>query len=260
MMKFDMHCHTKAGSIDAKISVEEYIRLLKEQNFDGMLITDHDTYKGYRYWYENCSSSTEDFVVLAGVEYDTKDAGHILVIMPDGIFLPVLRIRGMSVELLEKVVHSYGGVLGLAHPFGPKSSSALVLKKLQRDTHIIDRLDFIEGFNTCETSTANHLAQKLAQKHGKPCVGGSDSHKAEYVGMAFTTFDRDITCNNQLIEAITQGDIAGFGGTERKFLQKHKKRNSFAATWGFRAYNRSLGFLNSPYRNHKLRKLTLHHR
>lgn len=260
MMKFDMHCHTKAGSIDAKISIEEYIRLLQSRNFQGMLVTDHDTYKGYRYWHDNCRHETGEFVVLAGVEYDTKDAGHVLVIMPDGIFLPVLKIRGMSVELLEKVVHSYGGIMGLAHPFGPKSSSALVLKKLQRDTHLIDRFDFIEGFNTCETTAANHLAQRLAHKYNKPCVGGSDSHKAEYVGMAFTVFDRKITCNNDLIKAITQGGISDFGGTERKFLQKHKKRNSLAATLGFHAYNRGLGLLISPYRRHKIRKLTLHHR
>ena len=30
-MKFDMHCHTKAGSIDSKISIERYIELLQEK-------------------------------------------------------------------------------------------------------------------------------------------------------------------------------------------------------------------------------------
>lgn len=260
MMKFDMHCHTKAGSIDAKIPVEQYISLLKAHGFSGMLITDHDTYKGYRYWVDNCRSSTEDFVVLAGVEYDTKDAGHILVIMPDDVFLPVLRLRGMSVDLLQKIVHHFGGILGPAHPFGARSNSALLRNKLRKNDQLIDEFDFIEGFNTCETSFANQLAQKLARKHGKPCIGGSDSHKEDYVGMAFTTFSGEIRCNNDLITAITCGGIVDFGGKERKFLPKHKKRHSFAATWGFRAYNRSLGVLYSPYRNHNLKKLNLHHR
>ena len=49
-MKLDMHCHVKEGSIDSKVSLDEYITLLKERGFDGMLITDHDTYKGYRHW------------------------------------------------------------------------------------------------------------------------------------------------------------------------------------------------------------------
>ena len=259
-MKFDMHCHTKAGSIDAKISVERYIDLLKARGFDGMLITDHDTYKGYRYWVDNCRNANSDFTVLAGVEYDTMDAGHILVIMPDGIFLPVLKLRGMSVETLEQVVHHFGGILGPAHPFGAKSNSGLYFRRLRKNPHLIDRFDFVEGFNTCETPRANQQAQKLADTYRKPCLGGSDSHKEDYVGMGFTIFDRDITCNNDLIACIKEGGIAAFGGTERKFLPKHKKRHSFAATWGFRAYNKSLAFLNSPYRTHRLRKLALHRR
>ena len=30
-MKFDMHCHTKEGSLDGKVVIEEYIRRLKEK-------------------------------------------------------------------------------------------------------------------------------------------------------------------------------------------------------------------------------------
>ena len=28
-MKIDMHCHTKEGSIDGKVPIEEYIRMLR---------------------------------------------------------------------------------------------------------------------------------------------------------------------------------------------------------------------------------------
>ena len=49
-MKIDMHCHVKEGSIDSKVGVEEYITILKKHGFQGMVITDHDTYNGYRYW------------------------------------------------------------------------------------------------------------------------------------------------------------------------------------------------------------------
>ncbi len=30
-MKFDMHCHTKEGSMDGKVMIEEYIRTLKRK-------------------------------------------------------------------------------------------------------------------------------------------------------------------------------------------------------------------------------------
>ena len=37
-----------------------------------------------------------DFVVLKGIEYDTRDAGHILVIMPEGVKMRLLEMRGSA--------------------------------------------------------------------------------------------------------------------------------------------------------------------
>ena len=44
-MKFDMHCHTAEGSLDGKVKIEEYIRILRDNGFDGMLVTDHNSYR-----------------------------------------------------------------------------------------------------------------------------------------------------------------------------------------------------------------------
>ena len=223
MMKFDMHCHTKAGSIDASVSVERYIELLSAQGFDGMLVTDHDSYKGYHKWMRKNGRSfwpieqmeeqlekkiektleetfhivptkqqTEEgseakkFCVLAGIEYDTKDAGHFIVIMPDHVKLRLLQIRGMSAERLIYIVHRFGGVLGPAHPFGQRSSSAMFFKKIKSKPELLQKVDFVEGFNTCEKTESNRLAQLLGEKLGKPCTGGSDAHNEAYVGMAYT--------------------------------------------------------------------------
>lgn len=74
-MKFDMHCHTKEGSLDGKVPVEEFIELLVEKGFDGMLISDHNSYNGYRYWKKNVKDRRfPDFVVLKGIEYETFTA------------------------------------------------------------------------------------------------------------------------------------------------------------------------------------------
>lgn len=132
-MKFDLHCHTSHGSLDGKVSIENYIQLLQRHGFDGMLITDHNSYNGYRA-YKKLHESThkyDDFIVLKGVEYDTLDAGHFLVIMPDRIKLPILEIRGMPLSLLMRIVHVFGGILGPAHPYGAKFLSAMHSKKLK---------------------------------------------------------------------------------------------------------------------------------
>ena len=34
-MKIDMHCHVKEGSIDSKVSLEDYITLLKKKGISG---------------------------------------------------------------------------------------------------------------------------------------------------------------------------------------------------------------------------------
>ena len=115
-MKFDMHCHTKEGSIDGQVSLDRYIRILKDKGFGGMLVTDHNSYDGYRVWKEGLKEEHPDFVVLKGIEYDTSGAGHMIVIMPEGIKPRILEVRGLPVGVLAGVVHRYGGILGPAHP------------------------------------------------------------------------------------------------------------------------------------------------
>lgn len=251
-MKFDMHCHTKEGSIDSNIPIYEYARILKSKGFSGMLVTDHDSYKGYKYWKDNIDSMPKDFLVLKGIEYDTRDAGHFIVIMPDDISIRLLSVRGMRVEILSKLVHHFGGILGPAHPYGMGSSSAMLFKKMKKNPDFIKRFDFVEGFNTCELLEANIMARKLAIKYDLPCIGGSDAHKAMYVGTAFTSFKNPISCNNDLIDAIKNREILAFGGKERTFLKHHKKRYWKLTTYGLKALNKGVSVIFKPYRKAKV--------
>ena len=99
-----MHCHTHEGSVDSKIGVEEYIRILKEKGYDGMLITDHDTYNGYRYWKEHLKGKKyKDFVVLKGIEYDTNNSGHMLVVMPENVKLRILEMWVRPIRSVKNI-------------------------------------------------------------------------------------------------------------------------------------------------------------
>ena len=96
-MKIDMHCHVREGSIDSKVPIEEFIKKLQSKGIGGMLVTDHDTYNGYRHWKNTIKGRKyKDFVVLKGIEYDTLDAGHILIIMPQGVKMRLLELRGLQ--------------------------------------------------------------------------------------------------------------------------------------------------------------------
>lgn len=246
-MKFDLHCHTKEGSLDSRVSILRYISTYRKLGYDGFMITDHNSYKGCKFW-EGIRDWPElkDFTVLCGLEYDTKDAGHVLVVMPDGVYLRLLHIRGMRLQKLIYVVHSCGGVLGLAHPFGATSSSAMGFKNMHYE--LIDQLDFIEVFNTCESKESNMLARELAAKYDLPGIAGTDAHRREYLGMACTEIDAEIRCNNDFIEAVMNGAAFRASGTEREETRSGKAKEHWTGVLGYKVYNRGIAKVRSAHR------------
>ncbi len=254
-MKFDMHCHTKEGSLDGKVALEEFIAILKEKGFDGMLVSDHDSYKGYRQWKKIRENYDDSFLVLKGVEYDTIDAGHILVIMPEGVKLPILELRGLPVRFLIEIVHKYGGILGPAHPCGEKYLSIINTRKFRNQLAVIDKFDFIEGFNACESPESNAKAMEIAAQFGKPVFGGSDAHKEDCVGLGFTEFAGNISCESDLINVVremgTEAAVCGgeyYGKTTKERIGKANRLlvesfwfyNHLGSMWRHRSRMREL--------------------
>ncbi|MCC8141019.1 MAG: PHP domain-containing protein [Lachnospiraceae bacterium] len=213
-MRFDMHCHTKEGSLDGKIPLRDYVLRLKILGYDGMLITDHNSYKAYRQYIRNTEDEAfQNFTILKGVEYDTSDGGHILVIMPSDVNSPLLEMRGMPVSLLIETVHAFHGILGPAHPAGEKYLSILNSKYYHKNPDVLKKFDFIETYNSCITEEANEKAAELAEKYHLPGTGGSDSHKLDCVGLAYTEFDRPIKSESDLIECIKSSPTLESGGS-----------------------------------------------
>ena len=252
-MKIDMHCHVKEGSIDSKVSLDEYISILKKEGFQGMVITDHNTYNGYRYWKNNMKGKVHtDFVVLKGIEYDTRDAGHILVILPEGVKMKLMEMRGMPVSMLIDFVHRNGGVLGPAHPCGEKYMSFANTKKYYTNPEIMKRFDFVEAYNCCESKESNEGAMKLAMKYGKVTTGGSDSHRPGCVGRAYTILPEDVTCETELIELIHKKNKFEVGGV---FYDKTTKdrigKINKVLVYSFWVYNKSGELIKRHGRNNK---------
>ena len=246
-MNFDLHCHTKEGSLDSKVPVETFARQFKILGFDGFMIADHNSYRGCRAW-DNIEDKTpyEGLTVIRGMEYDTKDAGHILIIMPDGLYLPIFKTRGMKCKRLIYLVHLFGGVCGPAHPYGARASSMMSLGKV--NPKILRNMDFVEVFNTCEQPASNEMATELAEKFRLPGIGGSDAHSPRYIGMAFTDIHHHITCNNDMIHAIKYHATTQAGGTERNHTKKAKYKENWIGVTAYKIYNRGIAKIISPRR------------
>ena len=253
-MKLDMHCHVREGSIDCAVTFDEYITILKSKGFQGMLITDHNSYRGYRHWKSKIKGKRhKDFVVLKGIEYDTKDAGHIIVIMPQEVKIRLLEIRGLKVSKLIDLVHRNGGVLGPAHPCGQKYQSFAKTKTFYRSPEIMNRFDFLEGFSCCESPESNECAMKLAAKYNLVTIGGSDAHRHECVGMAYTILPEPVTCETELIGLIHQRRHLEVGGSYYHKTTKEKmgKINKLLV-YSFWVYNRGGALLKLKSRKNKI--------
>lgn len=239
-VKYDMHCHTKEGSGDSKIPIKEYIFALKEMGFGGMMVTDHDSYRGYESLdYED----TRDFTVIESIEYDTDDFGHFLVIMPDGRIPQALKFRGMTLEKLEKLVHENGGILGPAHPGGEPFLSfyttGITKRKHWKKRYLMELMDFIEGFNSCEDCHSNSRALYLGKKFNKTMIAGSDSHHFDSLGLGFTYLPDDIKTNNDLIRFLKKKPNLRIGGKIwGKTLKDKLGVWNKALVYGFFFYNK----------------------
>ena len=238
-MKLDMHCHVKEGSPDSKVSLNEYITILKANGFEGMLITDHDTYNAYRHWKKNMKDNVhQDFVVLKGIEYDTRDGGHILIIMPQGVKMRLLELKGLPVSVLIDLVHANGGILGPAHPCGERYMSFTNTRRYYKNPEIMKRFDFVEVFNACEPLESNEKAAKLAHKYGKIGIGGSDAHNPTAVGMGYTELPEYVSCETDLISLFRKKVKVEAGGMlYNKTLKDRLGKANKILVYSFWVYN-----------------------
>lgn len=258
-MKLDMHCHTKEGSIDGTLPLLENIEILKSKGYQGMLITDHDSYHAYEYWEE--LAEKPDFVVLRGIEYDTFEAGHIIVVMPSGVRPKVIGFRGLPINILIDVVHRYGGILGPAHPYGEIFQSYVNTRYGHHHMDLIKKFDFIESFNACEGGAANAAAGALAKLYDRPVFGGSDSHRTNAAGFGYTIIDEDIKTESELVDYIKAKKPTMAGGE----FYMHTARSKIGPAkhifnYLFWAYNKSMALVRTPERRtafHRIKKANL---
>ena len=216
-VKFDMHCHTAEGSVDAKISIDDYINILRKKGFGGMLVTDHDSYGGYEA-YVNAGKKYNDFVVLRGIEYDSLEFGHFIVILPSDTpkeVYELLRYKGLTLDKLIYIVHCSDGILGPAHPYGEpfmSFASTMYWNQPKQIAHMV-HFDFVEGYNACESKKSNRYARKFASDCKIALTAGSDAHCSECVGLGYALLPDTVKTVDDLIVYYKEGNHPKVGGT-----------------------------------------------
>jgi predicted metal-dependent phosphoesterase TrpH len=198
-MKIDLHCHTR-HSFDSDMAPEALIEQSICMGLDGICITEHFSVEASRPVED--IPVPEGFLVFRGVEIST-DLGHLLVYgIPDdswNIWNGNLRLNARDII---KQIHRLGGICAPSHPFrGMESFGAMALD--------MDGLDAIETHNGCNTIEMNLQAMTCARIRRLPSIGGSDCHRKEQVGRAYTVFSNPVKSIFDLVAEIRKGNCRG---------------------------------------------------
>ena len=206
-MKIDLHLHTSLASPCSMLSLPALFEAAQKRGIDGICITDHERYEGYRMAAR--MSEEMGILVFMGIEVRTIE-GDILVysVKPlDFSGVQQLGSRGIRprAQSLLDFVNEKGGLCVAAHPY---RSTALGLG---------DHMDLVEGLWGVEVKNGNcpkHIngqAEEAAQRLSLRATAGSDAHWAGAVGAYYTEFENDVTNQEEFISALKEGKLTPAG-------------------------------------------------
>ncbi|MPZ98913.1 MAG: hypothetical protein GEU80_06155 [Dehalococcoidia bacterium] len=184
MPYLEFHIHTKAGSADSSITVDQLGEAAAAQGTHGLVIAEH--FRVWTDWERDGFEARWGVRVYPAVEV-TTNRGHIIVIGAE----PAEKLPGTVEELLP-YASSRGHRTIWAHPFRhyfdsihgsqrPPFEAGLSPEELAQDP-MLARADAIEAVNAICTDRENQLAAAVGALLGKPLTLGSDAHELDHVG------------------------------------------------------------------------------
>jgi predicted metal-dependent phosphoesterase TrpH len=201
LVTLDPHVHSEA-SYDGREPVELILEQAEDIGLDAIAVTDHNAMEGSLEAVELAPSY--DVVAIPGVELSTRH-GHLL-----GLGITDMPEPGRPFPESVAAIRDRGGIAIVPHPFQR-------LRHGVKKRNITD-CDAIEVYNSwLLTGVRNRRARTFATRRGFPGVAGSDAHRLETIGRAYTEigFPAGVTRGEvdatAIIEAIRDGatDVHG---------------------------------------------------
>ena len=189
MLKVDLHVHTAFSDGD---DIKRIVRYAKLKKLDALAVTDHNTLMSIK-----LAREVRDILIIPGIELNYKFA-HMLILGINKDF----RIKLSFYDMID-ICEDNGYVTILAHP---AISMMLTRNYVERNYSKIKMLRAIEVYNSMYPNfySMRLLSEKLADLLGLTKTGGSDAHKAEYVGNCYTLIDAEKNVDD-ILQAIIKG-------------------------------------------------------
>jgi len=194
---YDLHNHTES-SHDSEINPRVLVDSAIKSGLDGIAITNHGTVSDIEEARDYANGRLE---VIPSAEITSENYGDILCLYID----QVPDHDGSATSIISET-HRNDGVAILAHPYAYRTVDFRDVPNT-----VIDMADAIETVNARNMfERLNKKAKDLAEKHSKPCVGGSDVHFPFESGRARTLIPEGLNVKEAISENRTV--VKGSGG------------------------------------------------
>lgn len=198
---YDLHIHSHF-SFDCKSDPKEIIKVAKKKNLAGIAITDHNNVNFHLKEYDS-----KGLLIIPGIEVSTEK-GHVI-----GLGINELIEKKLTVvETIEKIL-DLGGQPVIPHPFD------FTRRGIGKEIYKLKKVPIETQNASCPLQLFNKKAKKWAEKNKLPQTGGSDSHRIQDIGMAFTIFEEELETIEDVLEAIRRNESAS-GGTHLSIPKK----------------------------------------
>lgn len=189
-MFVDMHMHEMRYSGDSFLKLEYMVEIARSRGLDGICITDHDS-MGIREFAKEYSEKV-NFPIFVGIEFYSLQGDIVAFGIED---YPKERVPAQE---FISYVQSQGGMCFSAHPFRNNN------RGLEENLRLVQGLDGVEVLNGSTLYEANLKAAEYAAELGLACVGSSDCHVPEKLGLYATYFPNQIHTVEELIQSVKQ--------------------------------------------------------
>ena len=184
MPHLELHIHTKAGSADSSLSVDELGERAAQMETGGLLVTEH--FRVWSDWEREAFYARWGIRLYRGVEHTTRQ-GHVVVVgaepgvkLPDetGALIDFADERGWMTVLAHPLRFYFDKLHPSQTPLFPQGQQADELA----EHPLFQRAGAIEIRNADCTSDENDLATEVAMVLEKPFTVGSDAHSIDDLG------------------------------------------------------------------------------
>ncbi|RJP19824.1 MAG: phosphotransferase [Candidatus Abyssobacteria bacterium SURF_5] len=192
-MILEMHSHTSEHSVCSRIDAVSLVQAVHNMGFEGIVLTDHH----YLWMPEEMedlrrrAGIPEYFIILAGQEVATSDAGHVLVYGAERTLSEKTPLPAIRQEFPEAAIV-------WAHPYrnGHKPSPEGLTNPYR---------DAVEIFSSNHTVVELNRGVRDWHRHKFAATGGTDAHSTANVGRYPTIFEHPVKSIGDLAAEIRAG-------------------------------------------------------